>query len=61
MEANVKAIELLKNELEEVKKEMLLAVIFFDGEDRSKIELLKNKKKGIEKDLDKLEKEIQNY
>lgn len=34
-------IEKLKKEIEETKKEMLLAMIFFDGKDRSKINLCK--------------------
>jgi hypothetical protein len=49
MEANVKAIDLLKNELEEVKKEMLLAAIF--GE-REKFFSLKPKKKELEKEIE---------
>lgn len=34
-------IQQLKREIEETKKEMLLAMIFFDGKDRSKINLCK--------------------
>lgn len=56
MEANAKAINLLKMELEEVKKQELLAVIFFDGEHREKINYYKKKRKEIEKMIEEYNK-----
>ena len=56
MKANVKAIDLLKMELEEVKKRELLAVIFFDGEHREKINQLRKKRKEIEKMIEEYKK-----
>lgn len=39
----------LERELEFYKKKELLAVVFFDGEDRTKINYYRNKKKEVEK------------
>ena len=54
MKANIKQIDLLKMELEEVKKQMLLAVIFFDGENRDKINFYKEKRRKIEEMIEEL-------
>ena len=52
----VKKIDLLKDELEKVKKELLLAVIFFDGEHREKINQLRKKRKEIEEMIEECKK-----
>ena len=52
----MKKIDLLKNELEEVKKRMLLAVIFFDGEHREKINYYRKRKEEIEEMIKECEK-----
>ncbi len=53
----IEVLNSLKEELEYYKKKELLSVIFFDGNDRSKINFYRDKKKEIEKMI----KEIESY